>query len=309
MDKTRSGPLRTAVRIFFGVLLVLAFLLFVLWRTENPRLQGLRAAVLDVVRPVLEAVAGPSSAVAELFEDVESFSGLQAENEALRAEVERLRESAEEKERLEEENARLRFLNNVSLPPDLRFVRAQVIGDAGGPYGQTLLLAVGGRDGVEDGAPAMHEGALIGRVFGVGDGVARVLLVTDPSSRIPVAVGADRARAILVGDNTGAPVLQYLTDDEPVEDGARVVTTGDGGVFPRGLTVGRVFPDEDQKARVRLTADLRQVEFVTVLISALTEPPPPPGGLVIDPVVDADLSVWSDSLAAGSDADDAAEGR
>lgn len=301
MDKTRSGPLRTAMRIFFGVLLVMAVLLFVLWRTDNPRLQGLRSAVLDVVRPVLEAVAGPSSAVANLFEDVEGFAELQAENEALREEVRRLRASAEEVERLEEENARLRFINNVSLPPDLRFVRAQVIGDSGGPHGQTMLLSVGARNGVEDGAPAMYEGAVIGRLFGVGENTARVLLVTDPRSRIPVAVGVERSRAIMAGDNSGAPSLQYLADDEPVEEGARVVTTGDGGVFPRGLTIGRVFPDEDQKARVRLTADLRQVEFVTVLISALNEPAPPPGGLVLEPVVDADLSAWSATLPSADD--------
>lgn len=302
MDSMRSGALRTALRILFGVLLVLAILIFVLWRTENPRLQGVRSAMLDLVRPVLEAVAGPSNAVSELFDDVEGLAALQAENDELRERLELLRSVNEENERLQEEVTRLRFLNNVSQPPNLRYVSGQVIGDAGGPHGQTLLVAVGARDGVEVGAPAMQYDALIGRVVGVGDGVARILLVTDPDSRIPVAVGERRSRAILVGDNSDTPILQYLNDREPVEDGARIVTTGDGRVFPRGLTIGRVFADDEQTARVRLTADLPQVEFVVVWISALAEAPPARGGLVLDPVVDVDVTNWSEEAAAEAEA-------
>lgn len=296
MDKAHGRPLRMALRIVFGLLLVLAFLIFVLWRTENPRLQGLRATVLDYVRPVLESVAGPSSAVAGLFEEVQSFSDLQTENEALRQEVERLRASAKEVERLEAENAVLRRTNRVTVPNVLKFVRAQVIADAGGPYGQTLLIGVGRRDGVADGAPALDDGALIGRLFGVGDGVARVLLLTDATSRIPVSIGTDRVKAILVGDSTSNPILQYVTNGGAVENGARVLTTGEGGVLPRGMAIGRVFADDEKKARVRLDADLRRTEFVTVLISALTEGAPAPGGIVRTPVVSCDLTPWTNGL-------------
>ncbi|MEL6317436.1 MAG: hypothetical protein AAFR16_07330, partial [Pseudomonadota bacterium] len=79
-----SGLVRTALRIFFGALLVLAFLIFVLWRTDNPRLGALRLTVVDALSPLLEAVAGPSNALTRVFDDVQSFAELQAENAHLR---------------------------------------------------------------------------------------------------------------------------------------------------------------------------------------------------------------------------------
>ena len=283
MESTRGGPFKAMMRILFGALLVVAFLLFVLWRTDNPRLQGLRSAVLDVAAPVLESVAGPSSAVAQLFEDVQSFSDLQAENEALKAELQSLRAQLAQFAELEEKYAALRRQSEVPLPPTLRYVRGEVIGDAGGPYGQTLLIGVGTRTGVgtsnavEDGAPVLHDGGLIGRIFGVGDRVSRALLVTDPTSRIPVAIvfGDQSVKAIMAGDNTTQPLLLAPQTEAQAPRGARVVTTGDGGVFPRGLSVGVLQVDDDGKARVRLKANLSRVEFVTVQIFGGEDATPP----------------------------------
>lgn len=280
------GRFRTLSRAVLGLLLVAAFFIFVLWRTENPRLLGLRLAMFDAVAPALEAVAGPSNAVAGLFDDVRSLAEIQAENARLRDQVERLASWREAARRLEEENARLRALNAVKLPPRVAFVTAEVIGDSGGPYAQSVLINAGRDDGVSDGATALDGGGLVGRVAGVAETSSRVLLITDPASRVPVTVGPDRVRAIMVGDESDQPVLLYAAGsrrDGEIElsPGERVATSGQGGVFPRGLLIGAVAPEDDGPvARVALAAEMRRLVFLRVLREARRDETPGAPGLI-----------------------------
>ncbi len=85
------------------------------------------------------------------------------------------------------------------------------------------------------------------------------------ASRTPVLVARTDARAILLGDGGSNPRLGYLRGQEPVRDGDRVLTSGDGGVFPRGLPVGVAAKGLDGQWRVRLDADLTAIDFIRVL--------------------------------------------
>ncbi len=153
--------------------------------------------------------------------------------------------------------------------------------DSGSPFRQSVLLNVGGRDGIIDGWPAMDGLGLVGRVSGVGDRTARVILLTDTSSRLPVTVEPSGQRAILTGDNSFYPLLDFLDNREAVRPGDRVVTAGDGGLFPPGLLVGRVAQGTDGRLRLRLAADYEQLDFVRVLRSPRVEAIGDPGGLIV----------------------------
>ncbi len=268
-------------KALFGVLVVISLMIFVLWRTENPRLARYRLAMIDAAAPALEAVAGPSNAVAHLFDDVRSLSELQAENARLRERIGRLESWRSTAQRLEEENARLRALAKVTLPIQVSYVTAEVIGDAGGPFSDSVLVNVGLGDGVEDGAPALDAKGLIGRAVGVGERSTRVLLLTDPTSRVPVRIGDEGVRAILIGDETGAPLLEYTSNRAFVPNGARIETSGKGGVFPKGLLVGRVAADETGAARAALAGDFERLEFLRILRSPKEATTPPPSGRLI----------------------------
>lgn len=279
-DRPRSALYKTVLRVLFGALLVTSFLLFVLWRTENPRLLQIRAAVTDLVAPTLNVATEPATGLERLVRDISAYGDLQRENERLRREVLRLRNWREVAQQLEEENARLRALNQVKLPPRVSFVTAEVVADAGGPYAQSVLVNVGARDGVRDGAPVLDEGGLVGRVAGVGDRSARVLLLTDRLSRTPVHVGAERRRAVLTGGAAGDPRLEFVFDDRQLELGASVLTSGDGRVFPAGLQVGRIVALDEDGPKVRLSADLDRLEFLRILRSGTVEMAPPEPGLI-----------------------------
>ncbi|NND21257.1 MAG: rod shape-determining protein MreC, partial [Silicimonas sp.] len=87
-------------------------------------------------------------------------------------------------------------------------------------------------------------------------------------------------RALLTGDNSALPVLDFIEAPEEVRPGDRVVSSGDGGVFPAGLLVGNVVLARDGRLRLRLTADYERLEFLRVLRNQPGETISPPDGLV-----------------------------
>ncbi|MGR3343345.1 MAG: rod shape-determining protein MreC, partial [Paracoccaceae bacterium] len=166
---------------------------------------------------------------------------------------------------LEQKNAKLLDLNKVRLDPKLSYVTGVVLADSGSPFRQSVLLNVGARDGIVDGWATTDGLGLVGRIAGVGRNSSRVILLTDSNSRIPVTIQPSGQNAILTGDNTGAPPLEFLESPELVRPGDRVVSSGDGGVFPPDLLVGHVALGVDQRLRVRLSADYGRLEFLRVL--------------------------------------------
>ena len=166
---------------------------------------------------------------------------------------------------LEQENARLLDMNNVRLDPRLTYVTGVVIADSGSPFRQSVLLNVGARDGIVDGWAAIDGIGLVGRISGVGQNTARVILLTDPSSSVPATVQPSSQTILINGDNSVAPVVEFLESPELVRPGDRVITSGDGGVFPSGLLIGQVAKDRNGRLRVRLAADYGRLKFLRVL--------------------------------------------
>jgi rod shape-determining protein MreC len=219
--------------------------------------------------------------MATLIADWRSFSDVYAQNRELRREIERLRAWRDAAQGLERENAQLRALNNVRLGARLAYTTGEVVADTGGPFGHSVLVNVGAPDGVEDGAAVVDGAGLVGRVVGVGDDVARILLLTDFDSRVPVKIMPSGRRAILTGDGTTAPRLSFIAEPEAVSVGQSIVTSGDDGVFPPDLAVGFVAALDGRAARARLAADYQRLEFVRVLRWRRPTPADAPGQLIL----------------------------
>jgi rod shape-determining protein MreC len=181
---------------------------------------------------------------------------------------------------LEQENARLLDLNNVRLDPQLTYVTGVVLADSGSPFRQSVLLNVGARDGIQDGWAAMDGIGLVGRISGTGLDTARVILLTDAASAVPATLQPSGQTALVSGDNTAAPLLNFVENPELVRPGDRVVTSGDGKVFPPGLLIGQVAQDRAGRLRVRLSADYERLEFLRVLRHQGSAPISDPGALI-----------------------------
>lgn len=268
MARDRNTPDRysTALgRLMLGALVVMLLGLFLLWRIDNPRIERLRMEITDRVIPNFSTVTAPVTSAVNILRSARSYTRIYQQNQELRRELQQMKAWKEAALQREQENARLLDLNNVRLDPKFTKITGVVLADSGSPFRQTVMLNVGRRDGIVDGWAAIDGIGLVGRIAGVGERTSRVILLTDTSSRIAVSIESNGQRAMIVGDNTSRPPLEFLEAPETVRPGDRVVTSGDGGVFPSGLLVGQVTQTQSGRLRVRLAADIQRLEFLRVL--------------------------------------------
>ena len=284
MSKTRSyGPeefSRPLRRVLVGLLVLVLLALFLLWRIDSPRVERFRTALVDRVVPSFSWAMAPITKVAAVFDNFQSYARLYEQNQQLRDELQQMKAWKEAALQLEQKNARLLDLNQVRLDPMLTHVTGVVLADSGSPFRQSVLLNVGARDGIRDGWATMDGIGLVGRISGVGERTSRVILLTDSNSRIPVVVQPSGQKAILSGDNSMLPPMDFLENPDQIQPGDRVVTSGDGEVFPAGLLVGSVVLGNDNRLRVTLKADYQRLEFLRVLRSHQVEPVTDPGALL-----------------------------
>ena len=273
-----SRPLR---RVLVGLLVLVLLALFLVWRIDSPRVERFRTALIDQVVPSFSWAMMPVTKVTGMIENFQSYARLYEQNQQLRDELQQMKAWKEAALQLEQKNARLLDLNNVRLDPMLTHVTGVVLADSGSPFRQSVLLNVGTRDGIHDGWATMDGIGLVGRISGVGERTSRVILLTDSSSRIPVVVQPSGQKAVLSGDNSVLPPLDFLEHPDQLQPDDRVVTTGDGAVFPAGLLVGRVALGADKRLRVVLAADYQRLEFLRVLRSYGSQPITDPGALLV----------------------------
>ena len=276
-DEDYFRPLR---RLLAGVVILLLFGLFLVWRIDSHRVERFRAQVIDQVVPSFDWVMAPVHGGLNILRDFQSYARIHQQNQELRRELQQMKAWKEAALQLEQENARLLDLNKVRLDPRLTHVTGVVLADSGSPFRQSVLLNVGARDGIVDGWATMDGIGLVGRISGVGDKTARVLLLTDTSSRLPVTIQPSGQRALIEGDNSAAPPIDFIEAPDLVRPGDRVISSGDGGVFPAGLLVGRVAQDPGGRLRVRLAADFERLEYLRVLRHLGTETIRDPGSLI-----------------------------
>lgn len=281
-DRNADYDFRTPVRrILIGVTGVVLLAVFLVWRIDSPRVERFRSAFIDRVVPSFDWALVPVTKLADMVSGFESYASLYDQNQELRRELQRMKAWKEAAVQLEQQNAKLLAQNQVRLDPKLTSVSGVVLADSGSPFRQSVLLNVGSRDGIVDGWATTDGLGIVGRISGVGERTSRVILLTDASSRIPVTIQPSGQKAMLVGDNTASPPIEYLETPELVRPGDRVVSSGDGGVFPAGLLVGEVKADSEKRLRVRLSADYERLNFLRVLRSHPAEEIGEAGGLVL----------------------------
>jgi rod shape-determining protein MreC len=224
-----------------------------------------RKAADAVAAPVGGVLAGPIRWTGAGVDYVKGYFFAVSENRRLKEELTEARQWRDAALALRHTNERYRILLGLKTDPPIPMVSARIVMDARGPFANTRLADVGEEKGVQPGYPVMSENGLVGRIIGVTSGASRVLLLTDVASRTPVMIDRTNARAILAGDGGPNPKLDYLRGTNPVREGDRVVTSGDGGVLPRGLPVGLVAKGLDGRWRVVLSSDAAPIDYVRIL--------------------------------------------
>lgn len=203
-------------------------------------LHSLRSAVGTVTTPVRlvgSAVATPFNALGNVFGNLtasgESLSELRSENEKLTAQVAELSEAQNTAERLEE-------LLGLQSTYNLQSTAARIIGSSSDAWSQTVTIDKGTSSGLDINMPVCNAGGVIGQIIEVSATTSTVRLATDENSGISAMIQQTRAQGMLQGQPDGTLRLEYVSVDSDVQEGDIVITSGIGGVYPKGLPLGTV---------------------------------------------------------------------
>lgn len=305
MARRRSSVRRAGGgrRIPAGVLLAIALgvgavILVAVQRGMIPGEGGAQQVVDDGAAAAGRVATGPARAGENFFDRVGGMWSANDRVEELERENRELLAWRELAERLAERNARYEAL--LRMPEDSfgqgadieNSIAAQLVLDSGGPFTRTLVANAGSDHGVRSGYIALNENGLIGRVVSVGQRSSRVLMLDDYNSRIPVMGEASRVRAVLAGQATRppelvlypyqlqAPRLEFIVGAQSLREGERIITSGDGGLYPRGISVGVARQQGDGSWRVALAAAQQPIDFVRLIPFVGVAPPeetPAPG--------------------------------
>jgi rod shape-determining protein MreC len=251
-------------KLTLPVLIAASFGLMLLGKADTLLAERARMGLADALAPIYAAISGPLAHMRDTVAGATDLWDIQAENGRLRDENVELRRWQSIALALDAENRRLKAELHWIPDPAPSYVTARVVADAGGIYAKAVLLAVGPNHGIRKGEIALDETGLVGRITEVGARSARVLLITDLNSRIPVILENSRARAILVGTNGPRPRLQYWTEGSTPAEGERVVTSAEANVFPANLPVGVVHYSASKAPEVEPAARLDQLEIVRI---------------------------------------------
>jgi rod shape-determining protein MreC len=250
--------------------LLLALLFFSFQLREDPEPSPAARAVMKVSRPLQEKVRGVFSWVRQGAERFWFLLGVEEENRRLRGEIGALKD---ENNRLQEALLAVKRLEKLAPLQERRAtaVTANVFARDPSSWFKTVLVDKGEVDGVSrDMAVTVAEG-LVGRVIEVFPNTAKVLLITDPNSGVDVIVQRTRAQGIMEGRVEEFCILKYVRKSDDVQVGDRIITSGLGGIFPKGLLAGTVAkverrrPGIFQTVEVAPTADLSRLEEVLIL--------------------------------------------
>ena len=262
-------------RLTLPLMVIAAFGLMLVGKVDTVIVERARIAVYDASVPIYAALAEPIAHINQTVAEIAGLWGLRDENARLREENDQLRRWQAIALTLDAENRRLKTALRWIPDPEASYVTARVVADVGGVYAKAVLLSVGPNHGLRKGEIALDERGLVGRITEVGSRTARVLLITDMNSRVPVILEGSRAHAILAGTNGPWPRLLYWSEGTVPKEGERVVTSAEANAFPANLPVGTVRYNANGVPEIEPDARLRSLDIVRIFDYGMSGFAPP----------------------------------
>ena len=263
----------------FITLVVVAFILmtFDVRSSQGGVVDTLREGARTLASPLQKAVDTVTRPITDFVDGVVNLAGYRAENEELRRQLEDAERRLAEAEAVFTQNEELRLLLNLGLPAELDRRVARVQAGGGSNFDHSVVIDQGRADGVGIDMPVINGRGLIGRVVGVTDHSATVLLITDPSHSVRVRVVDTADRGTVTGRGGGPLSLLVSNAAFPVEAGQLVMT--DPGRYPADLLVGTIEESATPQSgfvlqtTVHPAVDFDRLDFVTVLLYTGSDAP------------------------------------
>ncbi len=261
--KEKAHGIGTTILIVFSILLLL------IGKVNQTSLSIFKSYFLNITSGFLTILGKPVNSVSEGFYKINDLVYLYSENQDLKEENKSLSKWKDLALELLAENDELKKLLNSTIETNQKFVSSKVISNSGGSYVKTITINVGSNEGVRLGNPVLNNWGMIGRIVEIGRNSSRVLLTTDINSQIPVYFENSLHRAILVGKNSDLLELKFLKKRVYLQDEERLMTSGEGGILPRGIPVGlysREFNKNKEKLNILPAKNWDKLSFLNVIL-------------------------------------------
>lgn len=266
---------------FFGYVVAtiglgLGVLLLIVSISDKSAFSDLRGAAGDAAAPPAEFAASARTESQGWLAVLSGFFTSGSRTARLEREVAVARVRLAEAAATKEENARLKALLALAESDPKPVAIARLIGSTSSSTRRFAILGVGSDQGVAVGMPVISPLGLVGRVLEVGDSSARVLLVTDTASSVPVRRAGDGIQAYATGRGDGTLLIRLTNSGlNPLRKGDAIVTSGSGGLFRPGIAVAVISELTRDGAIARPLSDPAMTEFVAVARPwDETQPPP-----------------------------------
>lgn len=261
--------------LILALALLVAFVLMTLQvRHDRAALSFTRQAILFVVSPFIKVTAVTAGSLGRVWHDYVDLRALREENQRLRQESAILQRRISQLEEHALETQRLQGLLAMRETSRTNYLAARIVGKDATNWFKTVLIDRGSQVGLRRNLPVVAPDGLVGRVVEVTPFTAKVQLITDPISASGGLLQRTRVTGIVSGNLGAGLKVRYLPLLADVAVGDEVVTSGMGGVFPKGIPVGRVVAVERksgalfQEAVLQPKVDLGRLEEVLILMEA-----------------------------------------
>lgn len=224
---------------------------------QNPAVkEPLRGWTLTVIKPALEAghstfkfFSGARLSVERFVHTFKQQGELEAQNAKLESQLVRYHE-------LEKENDRLKKLVDFRNTLSGKTVAARIIGWDPSPWRKSFILDKGQNQGIHKDMAVISFDGLVGRILEVGPETSRVILLTDLDARVSAMTDQTRATGIIAGGGGSKLKMMYLDSESAVQAGETVLTSGLGGLFPKGLRIGKIISLARDLSGLHLNAEI-----------------------------------------------------
>jgi rod shape-determining protein MreC len=273
----RELLLRLRVPLLFAALVLLTLVSMVADRRTHAAggrrdRAWLGGALLELAVPVQKALLLPIDVARETWSRYVALLGLRAENERLRAKLAELEEQNLQYAEAIVASGHLERIAEAREGFDVPLRPAEVVGHDVSPWFRSVLVDRGQRSGIRSGMPVVTDRGLVGLVTATSPHAARVMLLLDRQSAVDAMVQRSRARGLVRGAGAGRLEFTFMVRGDDVEPGDDVITSGVGGVYPKGIRVGRVIEVRTDPSSLLHTAslqpavDLGRLEQVFVML-------------------------------------------
>jgi rod shape-determining protein MreC len=266
--KNQTQPIKIIALVVILLPIFFYILASTIGRTSFSLPHRLAAEVLGPVQSVFSKTVGFGS---DIWHHYFSLVRVARENEQLRLEIKKYKKVNASFREAAAINGRLQKLLDLEKSVHDPSVAAQIIGRDPSLWFKTLTVNKGSSSGIEKGMPVITTEGVAGQVINVSPHYARILAATDPNSAIDAIVQENRIQGIIKGNGRGYQ-LRYILKNNAIKEGDQIITSGMGGIFPKGMAIGHISEviksrrGMFQKIKVKPAVDFQRLEYVTIIL-------------------------------------------